>query len=69
MGRFRLKEEMPSEHRLPREVVDASSLQVFKAGLDGSLSSLIWWVAALPVAGGWNYMIFKVPSNLSHYMI
>ena len=29
-------------HRLPREVVDAPSLAVFKARLDGALSSLIY---------------------------
>ena len=28
-------------HRLPREVVDAPSLQVFKARLDGALGSLV----------------------------
>jgi len=28
-------------HRLPREVVNALSLETFKAGLDGALSSLI----------------------------
>ncbi|KGL98488.1 hypothetical protein N301_04655, partial [Charadrius vociferus] len=28
-------------HRLPREVVDAPSLGVFKARLDGALSSLV----------------------------
>ncbi|KFR11596.1 hypothetical protein N306_03219, partial [Opisthocomus hoazin] len=28
-------------NRLPREVVDASSLEVFKARLDGALSSLV----------------------------
>ncbi|KFO75418.1 hypothetical protein N303_05265, partial [Cuculus canorus] len=28
-------------NRLPREVVDAPSLEVFKARLDGALSSLI----------------------------
>ena len=30
------------------------------------LGSLSWWGAALPTAGGWNSMIFKVPSNPSH---
>ncbi|KFO70776.1 hypothetical protein N303_15357, partial [Cuculus canorus] len=28
-------------NRLPREVVDAQSLEVFKARLDGALSSLV----------------------------
>ncbi|KFR16616.1 hypothetical protein N306_00794, partial [Opisthocomus hoazin] len=28
-------------HRLPREVVDAPSLEVFKARLDGALSNLV----------------------------
>ncbi|KFO82908.1 hypothetical protein N303_08192, partial [Cuculus canorus] len=28
-------------HRLPREAVDAPSLEVFKARLDGSLGSLV----------------------------
>ena len=27
--------------RLPREAVDAPSLEVFKAGLDGALSNLV----------------------------
>ena len=39
-------------HRLPREVVGAPSLEVFKAGLDGALGSLAWWGAALSIAGG-----------------
>ena len=32
-------------HRLPREVVDAPSLEAFKVRLDGFLGSLIWWLA------------------------
>ncbi|KFQ22925.1 hypothetical protein N332_03478, partial [Mesitornis unicolor] len=28
-------------HRLPREAVDASSLEVFKARLDGALGNLV----------------------------
>ena len=31
--------------RVPREAVDAPSLVVFKARLDGALGSLSWWVA------------------------
>ena len=39
-------------HRLPREVVDAPSLEVFKARLDEALSNLIEWKVSLPMAGG-----------------
>jgi len=52
-------------HRLPREAVDAPSLEAFKARLD----SLIWWVTALPVAGGWNSAVSKVPCNPNHSVI
>jgi len=38
--------------RLPREVVAAPSLAVFKARLDGALSNLVWWNMSLLVAGG-----------------
>jgi len=37
---------------LPREAVDAPSLAVFKAVLDGALSSLVWWKTSLPMARG-----------------
>lgn len=43
--------------------------EAFKARLEGAHGSLIWWVAALPMAEGWNWMILKVPSNLSHAVI
>ena len=39
-------------NKLPREVVDAPSLEVFKARLDEALGSQIWKLVALPVAGG-----------------
>ena len=39
-------------HRLPREAVDAPSLKVFKARLDGALVNLVWWEVSLPMAGG-----------------
>ena len=38
-------------NRLPGEVVDAPSLEVFKTKLDGALGSLASWVVPLPVAG------------------
>jgi len=56
--------------RLPREAVAAPSLAGFKARLDGALSTLGWWEMSLLMAeGGWNQMIFKVPSNPYHSMI
>jgi len=38
-------------HRLPREAVAARSLGVFKARLDGALSTLGWWKGYPPMAG------------------
>ena len=38
-------------NRLPKEVVDAPSLDEFKARLDVALGSLVWWLSSLPVAG------------------
>ena len=50
--------------------VPRPSLEVFKARLDGALGSLgwyeMWMLVALPVAGGWSFMILEVPSNPSH---
>jgi len=48
-GRFRLDirkkfftmREVKYWHKLPREVVDAPSLETFKARLDGALSNLV----------------------------
>ena len=37
--------------RLPREAVAAPSLAVFKARLDGALSTLVWWKMSLVMAG------------------
>jgi len=37
-------------NRLPKEVVDAPSLEAFKAGLDVVLDSLVWWLVTLPTA-------------------
>ncbi|PKU39311.1 hypothetical protein llap_10383 [Limosa lapponica baueri] len=38
-------------NRLPREAVNAPSLEVFKTRLDGALSNLVWWEVSLPMAG------------------
>ena len=37
---------------LPKEVVDAPSLEAFKARLDVVLGSLVWWLATLYIAEG-----------------
>jgi len=37
---------------LPKEAVDAPSLEAFKARLDVALGSLVCWLAILHVAGG-----------------
>ena len=39
-------------NRLPKEVVDAPSLEASKARLDVALGSLLWWLATLHIAGG-----------------
>ena len=39
-------------NRLPKEVVDAPSLEAFKARLDAVLGSLVWWLAPLHIAEG-----------------
>ena len=56
-------------HRLPRAAVDAPSLEVLKARLDGALGSLGWWEVSLPMAGDWNWVVFRVPSNPNHSVI
>ena len=39
-------------NRLPKEVVDAPSLEALKARLDVALGSLVWWLVALPMIEG-----------------
>lgn len=45
---------------MPREVVDASTLEVFEA----RLSSLAQWEMSLHMAGSWDCVVFKVHSNM-----
>ena len=51
-GKFFTQREVTHWNRLPKEAVDAPSLEAFKARLDVALGSLLWWLATLPVAGG-----------------
>jgi len=39
-------------NRLSKEVLDAPSLEAFKARLDVALGSLVCWLATLHIAGG-----------------
>ena len=55
-------------NRLPKEAVDAPSLQAFKARLDVALGCLGCWLATLHTAGGWNWMIIVVLFNPGHSM-
>jgi len=54
---------------LPKEAVDAPSLEAFKARLDVALGSLVCWLATLHIAGGWNWMSIVVLFNPGHSMI
>ena len=54
---------------MPKEAVDAPSLQAFKARLDVALGSLGCWLATLHIAGGWNWMGTVVLCNPGHSRI
>ena len=54
---------------MPKEAVDAPSLEAFKARLDVALGSLVCWLVTLHIAGGWNWMSIVVPLNPGHSMI
>jgi len=49
--------------------VDAPSLQAFQARLDVALGSLVCWLAALHIAGGWNSMNSEVLFSPGHSMV
>ena len=53
-------------NRLPKEAVDAPSLQAFKARLDVALGSLGCWLATLHIAGGLNWMSIVLLFNSGH---
>jgi len=56
-------------NRVPSEAVDAPSLGALQARLDGAVSNLGWREVSLPIAGGWNQGILKIPSNPNHSVI
>jgi len=54
---------------LPKEAVDAPSLEAFKVRLDVALGSLVCWLVTLHIAGGWNWMSVVVLFNPGQSMI
>ena len=76
-GRFRLdirrkfftQRVVTHWNRLPKEAVDAPSLEAFKARLDVALGSLVCWLVTLHTAGGWNWMSIAVLFNPGHSVI
>ena len=53
-------------NRLPKEAVDAPSLEALKARLDMALGSLVWWLATLHVAAGLKLSDTAVLFNPGH---
>ena len=49
---MRLVPQKHVSYMLPSEVVNAPSLEAFKARLDGALSNLVWREVPLSTAGG-----------------
>ena len=50
------------DSRLPKDVMDAPSLEAFKARLDVALGSLVWWLATLHIAG-----VLKLDDHCGHF--
>ena len=50
--KFFIQRVVTHGNRLPKEVVDAPSLEAFKAMLEVALGSLVWWLVILHIAGG-----------------
>ena len=58
-------------NRLPKEVVDAPSLEAFKARLDVALGSLVQWLATLPrdVHLTWLCLLHSPRSSCSSFVV
>lgn len=60
---------MRLQNKFLRGAAGVPSLGVPKTKWDGAQSNLVWWEVSLPMAGGWNKMICKVPSNPKQLVI
>lgn len=58
--KFFAQREMKHREMFPSEVVDPSSVETLKAGLDRALRNLIWLMSLL-IAGRLSWMKFKSP--------
>jgi len=71
--KFSTQRVMTHWNRLPKEAVDAPSLEAFKARLDVALGSLGCWLATLHIAAGvgtgWSLWSFSAQANLWLYEI
>ena len=56
-------------HRLPRDVVDALSLETFKVRLDQALGNLMWLWCPCSLQGSWTRWPPGFPSNSKDSMI
>lgn len=54
---------------MPREAVDAPSLDTFQARLGKAVSSLVWLKMSQLIAGRLGKRTFKVSSNPNHSLI
>lgn len=61
---FFMVKEVGFWNRLSTQVMVTMSLELFKARLDGVLSSLVVWEVSVLMAGSWTWMVIQGPFQL-----